>query len=40
MADDEQVSATTSTEPSRWIGGSLLVEQFDSLYDLEDLIHQ
>ena len=40
MAEAEQAPTKTSSEPVRWIAGSLLVEQFDSLYELDDLIHQ
>jgi hypothetical protein len=44
MAEEEQIQQQAdenlSTEQPRWIGGSTLVNKFEDIYDLDELINQ
>ena len=40
MNETEQQHEKQPPDHQRWIGGSILVHNFEDQYDLDDLIHQ
>lgn len=36
----QQETVAAPSEESRWIGGSILVNKFEDVYDLDELINQ
>ena len=40
MVEENQQDENLSIEQQRWIGGSTLVDQFEDIYNLDELINQ